>query len=67
MTLSSALLRAARCGYLLKNTQITRALAMEKHGGHEDLRGLAHQSIIPYIHGRVCCTVVCACAVQAVS
>jgi hypothetical protein len=28
-------------------------LAMEEHGGHEDLRGSDHQSIIPYIHGRM--------------
>jgi hypothetical protein len=24
---------------------------MEKHGGHEDLRGPDHRSIIPYVHG----------------
>jgi hypothetical protein len=24
---------------------------MKEHGGHEDLRGLGHQSVIPYVHG----------------
>jgi hypothetical protein len=26
---------------------------MKEHGGHEDLRGLGHRSIIPYVHGRI--------------
>jgi hypothetical protein len=26
---------------------------MKKHGGHEDLCGLGHRSIIPYVHGRM--------------
>jgi hypothetical protein len=33
---------------------------MEEYGGHENLCGLDRQSVIPYIHGRVCCIVVCA-------
>jgi hypothetical protein len=40
---------------------------MEKHGGHEDLRSLSRQSVIPYMHRRVCCIAVCVRAVQAVS
>jgi hypothetical protein len=26
---------------------------MNKHGGHEDLRGSGHRSVILYIHGRI--------------
>jgi hypothetical protein len=26
---------------------------MEEHGGHEDLHGLGHQSVIPYVHESV--------------
>jgi hypothetical protein len=26
---------------------------MKEHSGHEDLQGLGHQSIIPYIYGRM--------------
>jgi hypothetical protein len=33
---------------------MSRMLAMEKHGGDEDLRGLDRQSITPYFHGRFC-------------
>jgi hypothetical protein len=33
-------------------------LAMEEHSGDEDLCGLGHQSIIPYVHGRMCCIIV---------
>jgi hypothetical protein len=33
---------------------------MEEHGGHEDLCGSGHQSIIPYVHERVCCIALCA-------
>jgi hypothetical protein len=28
------------------------SLALDEHSGHEDLRGLGHQSVIPYVHGR---------------
>jgi hypothetical protein len=34
---------------------------MEEHGGHENLYGLDHRSIIPYVHGRVCYIAVCVC------
>jgi hypothetical protein len=33
---------------------------MEEHGGHEDLRGSGRRSVIPYVHGKMCCIVVCA-------
>jgi hypothetical protein len=26
---------------------------MDEHGEHSDLRGLGHQSVIPYVHGRM--------------
>jgi hypothetical protein len=32
---------------------------MEEHSGHEDLRGSDCQSVIPYIHERVCCIAMC--------
>jgi hypothetical protein len=28
-------------------------LALDEHSGHQDLRGLGHWSIIPYVHGRM--------------
>jgi hypothetical protein len=28
-------------------------LAMDEHGEHQDLRGSGHQSVIPYVHGRM--------------
>jgi hypothetical protein len=38
---------------LLLNRALTSwSLAMDEHGGHEDLRGSSHQRIIPYVHGR---------------
>jgi hypothetical protein len=33
---------------------------MEEHGGHKDLHGLGRRSVIPYVHGRVCCIAMCA-------
>jgi hypothetical protein len=32
---------------------------MEEHGGNEDLCASGRQSVIPYVHGRVCCIAVC--------
>jgi hypothetical protein len=32
---------------------------MKKHGGYEDLRGLGHQSVIPYVHGRMGVVLLC--------
>jgi hypothetical protein len=31
---------------------VSWSLAMDERGGHKDLRGSGHRSIIPYIHGR---------------
>jgi hypothetical protein len=28
-------------------------LALDVHSGHQDLRGLGRQSVIPYVHGRM--------------
>jgi hypothetical protein len=33
---------------------------MVEHGGHDDLRGLGHRSVIPYVHGSVLYCCVCA-------
>jgi hypothetical protein len=33
---------------------------MEEHGGHEDLHGSGHRSVIPYVHRESCCIAVCA-------
>jgi hypothetical protein len=37
---------------LLEGTLVSWSLAMDEHGGHEDLRGSARQSVIPYVYGR---------------
>jgi hypothetical protein len=37
---------------LLKRVLVSWSLAMDERGGHEDLRGLGHWSIIPYVHER---------------
>jgi hypothetical protein len=31
----------------------TWSLAIDEHSGHEGLRGSGHQSVIPYVHGRI--------------
>jgi hypothetical protein len=33
---------------------VSRMLAMEEHGGDEDLRGSGRRSVTPYVHGRFC-------------
>jgi hypothetical protein len=38
---------------------------MNEHGGHEDLRGSGHWSVIPYVHGRM--GVVLQCAIQVLA
>jgi hypothetical protein len=38
--------------FLLKGALVSWLLALGERGGHDDLRGLGHQSIIPYVHGR---------------
>jgi hypothetical protein len=37
---------------LLERVLVTWSLAMDEHGGHEDLRGSSRRSVIPYVHGR---------------
>jgi hypothetical protein len=37
---------------LLGRDLVSWSLAMDERGGHKDLRGLGHRSIIPYVHGR---------------
>jgi hypothetical protein len=36
---------------LLEGLRSHKVLVMRKYGGHEDLRGLGHRSVIPYVHG----------------
>jgi hypothetical protein len=38
---------------LLEEVLISCSLAMDEHGGHEDLCDLSHRSVIPYVHGRI--------------
>jgi hypothetical protein len=37
---------------LLERALTFWSLAMDEHGGHEDLRGSDRRSVIPYVHGR---------------
>jgi hypothetical protein len=37
---------------LLKRTLVSWSLAMDERGGHEDLCGSGHRSVIPYAHER---------------
>jgi hypothetical protein len=37
---------------LLEGALVSWSLAMDERGGHEDLCGSGHRSIIPYVHGR---------------
>jgi hypothetical protein len=37
---------------LLEGDLVSWSLAMDERGGHEDLCGLIHRNIIPYVHGR---------------
>jgi hypothetical protein len=36
---------------LLEGALVSWLLAMREYGGHEDLRGLDHRSVIAYVHG----------------
>jgi hypothetical protein len=38
---------------LLERTLVSWSLAMDEHGGHEDLRGSGCRSVIPYVHERM--------------
>jgi hypothetical protein len=40
-----------RCGFLLEGLRSHKVLVIREYGGHEDLRGSGHRSVIPYIHG----------------
>jgi hypothetical protein len=37
---------------LLEGALISWSLSIDERGGHEDLRGSSHRSVIPYVHGR---------------
>jgi hypothetical protein len=37
---------------LLEGALVSWSLAMDERGGHKDLRGSGHRSVIPYVHGR---------------
>jgi hypothetical protein len=37
---------------LLDGDLVSWSLAMDEHGGYEDLRGSGRRSVIPYVHGR---------------
>jgi hypothetical protein len=37
---------------LLEGALVSWSLALDGRGGHEDLRGSSHRSVIPYVHGR---------------
>jgi hypothetical protein len=43
---------AARCGTFVGEGFGLLVLAMDEHGGHEDLRGSSHRNVIPYVYGR---------------
>jgi hypothetical protein len=51
--------RAAHRGSLMEGLRLS-TLKQDGHGGYEDLRSSDRRSVIPYIHGRVCCIIVCA-------
>jgi hypothetical protein len=38
---------------LFEGALVSWSLAMDEHGGHEDLRGLGRRSVIPYVHARI--------------
>jgi hypothetical protein len=38
--------------HLLEGAFVSWSLAMDEHGGHDDLCGSGRLSVIPYVHGR---------------
>jgi hypothetical protein len=36
---------------LLEGLRSHKVLVIREYGGHEDLRGSGHRSVIPYVHG----------------
>jgi hypothetical protein len=52
MTLPPVLLQEQPVVVLfLERALVSWSLAMDEHGGHEDLCGSDRQSVIPYVHG----------------
>jgi hypothetical protein len=51
-TSTGAATGATRGGSFVEGDLVSWSLAMDERGGHEDLRDLGHQSIIPYVYGR---------------
>jgi hypothetical protein len=43
---------AARCGLLLEGLRSLGFVLRMEHGEHEDLHGLGHRRVTPYVHGR---------------
>jgi hypothetical protein len=41
--------------FLLERDLVSRMLAMDEHGGHEDLRGLGRWNVTTYVHEGSCC------------
>jgi hypothetical protein len=49
---------------LLQEVLVSWSLVIDEHGGHKNLRGLGHQSVIPYVHGGMelyCSSMPCMC------
>jgi hypothetical protein len=49
---------------LLEKNLVSWSLVMDERGGHKDLRGSGHRSVIPYVHGRnevYCSSMACLC------
>jgi hypothetical protein len=49
---------------LLERALVSWSLAIDEHGGHEDLRSSGRRSVIPYVHGRTglyCSSLPCLC------
>jgi hypothetical protein len=51
-TFTGAATRAAHCGSFVGGVLVSSSLAMDEHGGHEDLRGSNRRSVILYAHER---------------
>jgi hypothetical protein len=49
---------------LLEGALVSWSLGMNENGGHKDLRGSGHRSVIPYVHERnevYCSSLACLC------